>query len=94
MKMPWSNKTGLAKAAVFFACVLGVSFGLCGANLVGYMALSRKMGGLKGGIDLMLVSAGYLELAGMVFGLLGLVITGLIGMAMAIYGLFVKGGGE
>jgi len=33
-------------------------------------------------------------LAGMVFGLLGLVITGVIGLMLAIRGLFVKGDGD
>ena len=92
MKMPWSDKTGLAKAAVFFATVLGVSFGLCGVNVVVAMTGLRGHWSDRGAALLTVV--GYLELAGMVFGLMGLVITGLIGMAMAIYGLFVKGGVE
>ena len=58
MKMPWEDRTGLAKAAAVLATGLVISLGLCGLNLAAFAAFSR-------GLDSPLVVTGYLELGGM-----------------------------
>jgi hypothetical protein len=65
MKMPWEDRTGLAKAAAVLATGFGISLGLCGLNLAGYAAFSH-------GGDSVFLIPGYLELAGMIVCAAGL----------------------
>jgi hypothetical protein len=76
MKMPWTNKTGLAKATAFFATLLLVSIGLCGASF-GTKALLYRGGratpaGWQNALDWALIGFAYIEAIGIVVGLLGL----------------------
>jgi len=96
MKMPWTDRTGLAKAAVIFALLLIVSIGLCGANL----ALFSRYGAISGGTpepprsaggSLVLMATGFAELAGMVVGAAGLVVVGLMAVVRGLYGGSEKG---
>ena len=89
MKMPWSNKTGLAKIATIFALLLTVSIGLCGANL----ALFSRYGAVSGGApapprsaggSMVLMATGFAELFGMGVGAVGLVIVGLVAAVKAV----------
>lgn len=69
MKLPWVGKTGAAKAVAAFATLLLVSVGLCGVNWV--VALKVPSSDYLGG----LLVAGWLELAGILVGFVGLVIS-------------------
>lgn len=44
MKMPWHNKTGLARVMTFSAVTFLVSTGLCGLNLAVYGHANRVIG--------------------------------------------------
>jgi hypothetical protein len=41
VRLPWQDKTGLAKAAAILSAVLMVAAGLCGVN---YVAMGRSSG--------------------------------------------------
>ncbi len=90
MKMPWSDKTGLAKATAIFATLLLVSIGLCGANYVSVIVFSTISAGSVPGEGLKafaldgLTFAGVAELLGMIVGALGLFITAVIMAVRAI----------
>lgn len=84
MKMPWTDKTGLAKAAVFFATVLGVSLGLCGVNFLTVVGGAARSG--SAGLISFLLVAAYVELAAMAFGALGLVIVLVVWAWQGIFG--------
>lgn len=78
MKMPWVGKTGLAKAASIFATLAIVSLGLCGANWIGWLGIFRFLPNTSraaNGISLGLTVAAYLELAGIVIGIVGLLVV-------------------
>ncbi len=84
VKMPWEDKTGLAKAAAFFASTLGVALGLCGGQIgiwYGLAALQARDGGLGDYLALPFLVLGYAELAVMgisVVVLLGIGLTYLV----------------
>jgi hypothetical protein len=89
MKAPWTNKTGLAKLLAIFATLLGVSFGLCGVNFIAVLRFVPLSGpGRQGPATLqdrwvdflggVLSVTAYLELAGMIVGLGGLVVVGVL----------------
>ncbi len=40
MKMPWTNRTGLAKAATILTTILAISTGFCGLNAVATLTMS------------------------------------------------------
>jgi hypothetical protein len=65
------EKSGLAKAATILATGFGISFGLCGLNVVAVFS-SRT-----GGAGFLGITA-YIELAGMIICAAGLVIVGII----------------
>jgi hypothetical protein len=87
MKMPWTGKSGLAKAVAFFATLLAVSIGLCGVNYVAWtVAMSvgarpdtshwvRQLGGTA-------MITGMIELVGMAVGAVGLVVVGLVALVI------------
>lgn len=77
MKMPWTGKSGMARAAAVLATVLGVSLGLCGANIAIATHASNPA------IPYLLGTA-YVETAGIFVGAVGLVILGLIAIAKAV----------
>ena len=68
---PWTNKTGLAKAATILATVLGVSLGLCGLNIV------ASTGNAPDPLGLLLFIAAFPEGAGIFVGAIGLVLVAL-----------------
>lgn len=70
MRMPWHNRTGLAKAAAIFATILLVALGLCGLNGA-LMAISH---GLKN----LLAIIGVVETFFIFASLFGLFVIGLI----------------
>jgi hypothetical protein len=43
MKMPWENKSGLAKLAAFIAVALGIFLGLCGANTLAFVITNANL---------------------------------------------------
>jgi len=77
--MPWTNRTGLAKATTVLATVLLVSVGLCGVNFVA-MSGGIDLNGLSG---LLIVSA-YLEALAIVVSAAGLLIVGIITIVRAL----------
>jgi hypothetical protein len=81
MKMPWIDKTGLAKATSIFATGLVVSFGLCGVNFIFFLTAGDRAG-------IVPTYAGIIELVGLALCLIGLLTVGLIGIAQAIYRRF------
>jgi Ni,Fe-hydrogenase I cytochrome b subunit len=83
--MPWENKTGLAKAAVFFAVLALVSAGLCGLNIGAVFALERFS--WPSGV---LIMTAYVETIGIGVGLIGLVVVMLAALVMKIAD-FVRG---
>jgi len=76
MKLPWTQQTGLAKAAAILATGLIVSLGLCGLNF----ALMIPM---QGDNDV-LMATGWLELAGIVLCGGGLLVLALISLYKVI----------
>ena len=79
MKMPWEDRTGLAKAAAVLASVLTVSLGLCGAN---YLIAG---GGQGSSVAIPLIAlTGILELLGIFVGFTGLLIVGLLALTRAL----------
>jgi hypothetical protein len=78
MKLPWDNKSGLAKTTIMSTVILLLSSGLCSANL----ALFGRYGAISGGGPVSdrtifatnsLMVTGFLELIGMVIGAIGLI---------------------
>lgn len=85
MNMPWTNKTGLAKATAFFATLLLVSLGLCGANFFAVISFVGVAGGAPPpGTPTwpatLLTTTGTIELIGIALGAGGLIITGIWSM--------------
>ena len=83
MKMPWQDKTGLAKAATVLVVILLISLGLCGANFVavlGFVGVNEggSSGASKQALSGVLTVAGVLELAGIALSLCGLVVVGIL----------------
>jgi hypothetical protein len=83
MKMPWRDKTGLAKAATVLVMTLLLSLGLCGVNffaVTGFVGIGggNASGGPRQVLTSALTVAGVLELIGIFASLLGLVLVGMI----------------
>jgi hypothetical protein len=85
MNMPWSNKTGLAKAAAFCAALLLVSLGLCGINLV----ISGHNSSGKGTIQF-LIMTGFFETLGILIGVVGLVVVILLALMNRLLDILKK----
>jgi hypothetical protein len=85
MKMPWTGKTGLAKAVAFFATLLVVSLGLCGVNFFAVL----KLGNPTQNASVLMITA-WVELAGIIAGILGLVVVAVIVIATALAARFRK----
>jgi hypothetical protein len=86
MKMPWTDKTGLLKAAVMFAMLLLVSLGLCGVNFVAVIRFVPMSGGAsphswRDTLSSVLGVTGVLELVGMAIGAVGLISVGIAAAA-------------
>ncbi len=77
MKAPWVGRTGAAKIAAWSATVLGVSLGLCGANVVGSCGIAQfpDKNALVGVTSSILLWTAYLEVFGMLVGAMGLVVA-------------------
>ena len=91
--MPWAGKNGLAKAVAFFATVLVVSVGLCGANYAVWIGVNSSAwhpGNSQALVGYGVILMGVVELVGMIVGWLGLVVVGLVAGVRAIVGS--KGG--
>lgn len=82
MKMPWQERTGLSKFAAIFGCLLGISTGLCGANV---LLISATTNDAASGV---LIVTAYLELAGMIAGAGGLLIVALVWMVREFLEIF------
>jgi hypothetical protein len=78
MKMPWENKTGLAKIATILATTLGIAVGLCGLNAIGFSSLGNS------GLQSPLIVTAYLEMLIMILSVVGLLIVALIAIVIAI----------
>jgi hypothetical protein len=85
MKLPWTNKTGLARATAVLATTLLVSLGLCGANY----AAAWKMNSVSGALPFLLTAA-YIETAGIIASALGLLIVGLFAIVKALRNHFQR----
>ena len=86
MKMPWVGKSGVAKSVAFFATLTLVSLGLCGANF-GFMFLFKGADThLQSTLSGVLVITAFLEAAGIVIGIAGLLVMGLVAVVMALVG--------
>ena len=83
---PWTNKTGLAKATAILATIALVSIGLCGANFVAVITFGSLSGGSEGfqWVSEVLAFAGFAELAGILIGIVGLLIVVVIALIGAI----------
>jgi hypothetical protein len=86
MQLPWRNQTGLAKLAAILAAVLGIAFGLCGANFVAVMKFVPFRGPTATPVWVSrgLMVTAYLELAVMILSAAGLILIGAIAITRAI----------
>jgi len=73
MRAPWTNKTGLAKAATIFACIFGISTGLCGVTGIAGMASYNHESTMA-----VMGAIGMVELAAMAMSLAGLIAVAMI----------------
>jgi hypothetical protein len=86
MKMPWQDRTGLAKVTAFLATVLIVSLGLCGTNFFAVIFFVPLGGpGPQPGIPEpshwpadVLTTTGAIELIGIAGSLIGLLVVAFI----------------
>ena len=95
MKMPWKDKTGLAKATALLATVFCVAIGLCGANFVGiimFVPIGGSSGptGFRAWVSNTLGVTAYLEVAAMVLSGAGLIVIALLAIARAIKAHFTN----
>jgi hypothetical protein len=86
MKMPWTGKTGLAKAAAIFAVLTLVSFGLCGANFGIMFAFKGASANVQSALSGFLVITAFMEAAGIVIGIAGLLVIGLVAVVLGMVG--------
>jgi ABC-type transporter Mla subunit MlaD len=95
MKMPWRGENRTTKLVTMFALLLLVSIGLCAGNL----ALFSHYGAIGGGqpnppastdATMLLMGTGFVELAGMAVGMLGLIVVGVIAIVSWIIRLRSK----
>jgi hypothetical protein len=89
MKMPWMEKTGLAKGATIFATLLLVSLGLCGFNFVAVIGFVPMGGGAspqswRQTLGVMLTITGMIEFVGMAIGIAGLLSVGIAALFNAV----------
>ena len=85
MKLPWTNQTGLAKAAAILATILLVSTGLCGANLIAVLTV-RNHNSLAFGLGI----TAEVELFGIAVSILGLSVVGVITIVKVIKSAFTN----
>ena len=83
MKLPWQDKTGLAKTATILAVVLMISLGLCGANVFATLRFlpfdgSEAELAQHRAMNDVLTFTDYAELLGIVGSFLGLIICGVM----------------
>jgi hypothetical protein len=74
MNMPWTDKTGLAKAAAILITSLGISSGLCGLNFIATLSINRVSNTFAAGTGLLIVTA-FAELFVMILSAAGLLIV-------------------
>jgi hypothetical protein len=81
MNMPWHGRAGLAKSTAIFATLLLVSLGLCGTSLA-----FTKLGAVPGNntVTIIWIVVCFTELAGILVGIIGLVVVALIAIFRAI----------
>jgi hypothetical protein len=81
MMAPWTNKTGLAKAAAILTTVALVSLGLCGANFFGvifFVPIGGPGGEPTPWPAYILGPAGALEIIAIVGSFIGLIVIAMI----------------
>jgi hypothetical protein len=71
MKMPWQDRTGLARATAIFATVFGIALGLCGLNAAAFFSIHSAAGNP-------LVLTAFIELFVMLASGVGLLVIALI----------------
>ena len=92
MKMPWADRTGLAKATAFLTTCLVISIGLCGTNFVAVIMFVPMGGpGPQPGMPqpaqwpaAVLTTTGVIELIGISCSLAGLIVIALIAIYRTI----------
>ncbi len=89
MKMPWHDKTGIAKAAALLATIFGIAVGLCGANFAAFIILvpiggSSGPTGFRGWVGNILGVTAYIELAAMILSAAGLIVLAAVAMVRSI----------
>jgi hypothetical protein len=80
MRLPWSNRTGLAKAVAILSTVLIVSLGLCGVNFVatvGLVGVDAPRRSAWSPVQLM-IDIGFVELAAIACSFVGLLVVGIL----------------
>ena len=92
MKMPWADRTGLAKATAFLTTCLIVSTGLCGINFVAFIKFVPMCSpGPQPGMPppaqwpaAVLTTTGLIELIGISGSLVGLIVIATISIYRVI----------
>ncbi len=90
MKMLWTGRAGLAKAAAFFATVLVVSIGLCGVNFAAVVTVTSLAPMTGAGSDWRqipmagLTFTAYAETLGIIVGVAGFVVVATAGVVREI----------
>lgn len=85
MKMPWGDRTGLAKAAAVLASVLTVSLGLCGVNFWAVMQFASPFSNRRVQWPGKLLSfTAWIELIAIAVSIMGLLTVGLAALVRSI----------
>lgn len=88
MRMPWKDRTGLAKAVAVLVTVLLVSTGLCGLNVITEITIFPFDSGPSKGIRALVANAllitAYIESVLMGLCIVGLILVALIAIARTI----------
>lgn len=96
MRMPWSNKVGLAKVVAIVATILLVSLGLCGINFVAAIGLASQGARIvsAGWLQEFFLIAGLIESVAIVVSAIALVAVFLFREFQAVWRHFHSGKGE
>ncbi len=90
MKMPWTKRIGLAKAATILTTCLIVSTGLCGLNY----AVVRSVSGISSWANAFLISAALAEALLIVLCIVGLFIVIIAAIVQSVRKHFFESKGK